>query len=587
MATKRARSSDSLASELEPAAKMQRVLSAGATAIENDKVELALLAYACALVGLSFDAESSRALTAMSEDRPATSLASHYLGSLAARLVLGWFHSLKGRLRADHSFDDVRSIVWERIPTESDANAALRTFLFRPRSVRFDIEKARKLFCAELCEYVPSAEVLQSLGGLAEYWTEAMFTDELLLTSEYQEATLTVALMQRVIRDTPCTNVWRLYGLVDAVEQDLAHPGEWVTFRAMHDSKRFGSADDNLYGDTAGYRRHDRNAKPTETTIEQLADIVRKRQWWRNERLYGRCVRLWMAGYHSGLVWDQLGVRAVGFLGTSISSYEPLPRNDQWLMHVTDGEQHTHELFFSINAGDVDANTGIFGRVESHDCLWAVFYGTQAGDCGTLTEATPGAMAQYAPRQLPDRKAWCVLPLNTIWGWENAFQNKAQVEAVCLAAAMMVLGESGGALCVPLPSSVAAGAMTALLRVIQQKALAQAESDPSCELQWPVYLPPEILAHIASFCVPTLPILQKALCEDEEHELSLEELTRCVYEEDERDSWPFDEYHDHQVCDIEAQSQLRAKALSVPLSESADKLKQGEYQLLGFDKFGE
>ena len=54
-----------------------------------------------------------------------------------------------------------------------------------------------------------------------------------------------------------------------------------------------------------------------------------------------------------------LGPSSIGALGDDHSS------DDQYLVALTDGLGRRHELMIRVNEGDADANTGIFGIVQS------------------------------------------------------------------------------------------------------------------------------------------------------------------------------------------------------------------------------
>lgn len=108
--------------------------------------------------------------------------------------------------------------------------------------------------------------------------------------------------------------------------------------------------------------------------------------------------------------------------------YGDLGRDRIFGVKVVDGEGTEHSLSVTVNEGNADANTGIFGWVSSREGLWCSFNGAGAGDCGTLVQSTELARARHAPHKTLDP-----IPEELLWS-ENLWS--FQVEALCFAWAM-------------------------------------------------------------------------------------------------------------------------------------------------------
>jgi hypothetical protein len=526
-----------------PSAKLQRTDSSLAVLVDNTALDDELVLAYCTHVVY---ATISQSRWLHYTPTPTSTTTKYFAMSLAIRWFASIFRSLRGALRADSTPEQILGALWQSAHlTDPDT---LHMLCEQPVIATVSPPQ-HSLYDQRFVDYIPNHHCLKwLLHGLFQFVSifreyahsapaDRMFSPDVAAQLLAADPTLCTAAIARLVDVRP--SVWC---------QPCALFGLWNV----------------------------------EHSIDQLQTELLNRQPWRCARSYGLTVRMWLAGLQSGFVYEQLHARPISYLGCSSATLECLSCNDyDWLFGITDHAGVEHQLFLRINEGDADANTGVFGHIESDQGVWGYLHGTQAGDCGTYVECTDLALARYVPHV---KHSWAVLPINTIWSSENRYTDGAQVAYVLLAMSMLLLRRQRK--CAPFPEGVAIAAMTSLLSIIQQRALdnAAAAAATTCSsstsatttttttttncvspLQWPVYLPRELLSLIASFCIPQLPdppapTLLAALSDPN---VSIAELSNLVYDGTERDYWP-----DKEALDADKQAALHTTAQSKDLSST-------------------
>ena len=235
-------------------------------------------------------------------------------------------------------------------------------------------------------------------------------------------------------------------------------------------------------------------------TNKKQKDLI---YWWKKAEKRNGIINCWLKGHKGHLIWNLLHARPLVHLGYTECPYEYIySENFEAIVSVKDGNEKEHILYISVNEGDADANTGIFGRVSSEEGVWMLFHGSKAGDCGTLVESTPVAIKSFYPR-----KEYETVPLSLAFSDENKFSRKHQVESVVFYIACLLLKSKKMMFDSYLPIRFKRSLLLSLLVVIHKKAKEEASQEEGVNFS---ALPIELLHLVVSFCdPPELPLLEE------------------------------------------------------------------------------
>ena len=237
--------------------------------------------------------------------------------------------------------------------------------------------------------------------------------------------------------------------------------------------------------------------------------------WWKCAENRNRIITQWMKGYKGNFLWKFLHARPLAFLGRKPCPHDQLETVEEHeaIVSVIDGRGKEHILYFSVNPGDADGNTGIFGRVSSEEGVWMLFRGECCGDT-TDIESTNVAIKSFYPH-----KSYDPIPASLAFV-EAECSRQHQVESLCFHLAFLVMRKN-----VMyenyLPLRFKKSLLLSLLLIIHKKAK---EEKVSSEAELNLSdLPSELVCLIVSFCEPPeLPLLEKT---------QLEQLSSCKDEE--------------------------------------------------------
>ena len=300
-----------------------------------------------------------------------------------------------------------------------------------------------------------------------------------------------------------------------------------------------GAIDQALPNPFGGDEEEEDQPDPFELSVENEF-------WWRKKISFHFLIKYWLntdwknSNYFLTSIWNNYSLRPIAFMGGKSAGYETL-YNFYYLIGMKDGNGFEHKIMLQVNEGDADANTGIFGKVESNEGIWVTFQGAGRrfktpilliGDCGTYVKSFPLGNARFFPHENVPRNH---VPKSLFYSREDYFETKSQVEKFSFTMAMLSLLTPNQSFPNNFPIKLKQSLMFSLLKIIQLKALKEENSN------WKIRLPDEVLLIISQYLNPDFPMLTQKqikylsdLKRKEEFEKQKFEHNLCKYNDDDK-----------------------------------------------------
>ena len=244
---------------------------------------------------------------------------------------------------------------------------------------------------------------------------------------------------------------------------------------------------------------------------KKFKEIMEKNFYWRKKIPFHYLIFYWLktdwknSNFLLYSIWKDFSIRPIAFLGSKKEEFDQTLYNYFFLIGMKDGKGIEHELILQMSPGDADANTGIFGKLESKEGLWVTFQGAGnrfkdsklIGDCGTYVKSFSLGNARFFPyKNVPTNP----VPNSLFISDEDYFEKKSQLEKFAFTSAMISLLSPISSFPNNFPLLFRRSLMFSLLKIIQLKALKDDKSD------WNVRLPDEILLMISEYLDTDFPM---------------------------------------------------------------------------------